>query len=96
MKLSGKMCLKIILKVIKNQGLTLSLKDTFLENHRRIFKLTTPNPLPTPTPRSRFRVKSYKFLPFICVQGVAMRHVLKEYITKHFGLSTFRAFEVAF
>ena len=31
MKFSGKMCLKIILKVIKNQGFTLSLEETFFE-----------------------------------------------------------------
>ena len=31
MKFSGKMCLKIILKVTKNQGFTLSLEDTFFE-----------------------------------------------------------------
>ena len=31
MKFSGKICLKIILKVTKNQGFTLSLEDTFIE-----------------------------------------------------------------
>ena len=31
MKFLGKMCLKIILKVTKNQGFTFSLKDTFFE-----------------------------------------------------------------
>ena len=31
MKFSGKMCLKVILKVTKNQGFTLSLEDTFFE-----------------------------------------------------------------
>ena len=31
MKFSGKICLKIILKVTKNQGFTLSLEDTFSE-----------------------------------------------------------------
>ena len=31
MKFSGKMSLKIILKVTKNQGLTLSLEDTLVE-----------------------------------------------------------------
>ena len=31
MKFSGKMCFKIILKVTKNQGFTLSLKDIFFE-----------------------------------------------------------------
>ena len=29
MKFSGKMCLKIIIKVTENQGFTLSLEDTF-------------------------------------------------------------------
>ena len=31
MKFSGKMCFKITLKVIENQGFTLSLEDTFFE-----------------------------------------------------------------
>ena len=31
MKFPGKICLKIILKVIKKQGFTLSLEDTFFE-----------------------------------------------------------------
>ena len=31
MKFLGKMCFKIILKVAKNQGFTLSLEDTFFE-----------------------------------------------------------------
>ena len=31
MKFSGKMCFKIILKVTKNKGFTLSLEDTFFE-----------------------------------------------------------------
>ena len=32
MKLSGKICIMIILKVTKNLGFTLSLDDTFFEN----------------------------------------------------------------
>ena len=35
MKFSGKMCLKIILKVTKNQGFTLFLEDTFFEKPQR-------------------------------------------------------------
>ena len=35
MKVSGKMCFKIMLKVTKNQGLTLSLEDTFFEKPHR-------------------------------------------------------------
>ena len=31
MKFSEKMCLKVLLKVTKNQGSTLSLEDTFFE-----------------------------------------------------------------
>ena len=31
MKFSEKICLKIILKVTKNQGFTLSVEDTFFE-----------------------------------------------------------------
>ena len=32
MKFSGKMCLKIVLKVTTNQGFTISLEDTFFRN----------------------------------------------------------------
>ena len=35
MKFSGKTCLKIILKVTKNQGFTLSIEDTFFEKPKR-------------------------------------------------------------
>ena len=45
MKFSGKMCFKIILKVTKNQGFTLSLEDTFFEKPQRErgrVKLTPP------------------------------------------------------
>ena len=35
MKFSGKMCLKIIVKVTKDQGFTFSLEDTFFEKLRR-------------------------------------------------------------
>ena len=34
MKLSGKMCFKIILKVTKKQGSTLSMEDTFFKKPR--------------------------------------------------------------
>ena len=45
MKLSGKMCLKIILKVTKNQGFTLSVEDTFFEKPQDGgVKLTLPLP----------------------------------------------------
>ena len=47
MKISGKMCLMIILKVTKNQGFTLSLEDTFFEK---------PQGCPADSP-SRFRVE---------------------------------------
>ena len=40
MKCSGKMQLMIILKVTKNQGFTLSLKDTFFGKPQRSVKLT--------------------------------------------------------
>ena len=45
MKFSGKMCFKIILKVTKNQGSTLSLEDTFFEKPQGGFNLTLPPPL---------------------------------------------------
>ena len=47
MKISGKMCLMIILNVTKNQGFTLSLEDTFFEK---------PQGCPADPP-SRFRVE---------------------------------------
>ena len=46
MKLSGKMCFKIISKVTKNQSLTLSLEDTIFEKPQgaggQIFLITPP------------------------------------------------------
>ena len=54
MKFSEKMCLKIMLKVTKNQGFTLSLKDTFFEKPQEV-QIDTPCPLPHPR---RFRVKN--------------------------------------
>ena len=47
-KFSGKMCLKIILKVTKNQGLILSLEDTFSKNHRGDQIDSSPTPQPPP------------------------------------------------
>ena len=44
MKLSGKMCFKIILKVTKNQGLTLSLEDTIFERPQGAGSQLTPPP----------------------------------------------------
>ena len=45
MKFSGKICLKIILKVTKNQGFNLSLEDIFFEKLQgRGGKLTPPPP----------------------------------------------------
>ena len=49
MKFSGEMCFKIILKVTKSQGFTLSLEDTFFKKPQEGVKLTPP---------SRFRVKN--------------------------------------
>ena len=39
MKFSGKMCFKIILKVTKKQGFTVSLEDTFFEKPQPVFGL---------------------------------------------------------
>ena len=48
MKFSGQMCLKIIVKVTKNQGFTFSLEDTFFEKLRRgEVKLNPPALLPS-------------------------------------------------
>ena len=44
MKFSGKMCLKIILKVTKSQGFTLSVGDTFFEKLREGGVKLTPLP----------------------------------------------------
>ena len=52
MKVLEKMCLKIILKVTKDQSFTLLLEDTFSKNHRS-GQIDPPPPLPP----SRFRVK---------------------------------------
>ena len=56
MKFSGKMCLKILLKVTKNQGFSLSSEDTLFEKPQGgggQVKLTPPS-----NPPSRFRVKT--------------------------------------
>ena len=47
MKFSGKMCFKIMLKFIKNQGFTHPLEDTFFEKPQEGVKLPPP-----PTPHS--------------------------------------------
>ena len=39
MKFLGKICLKIILKVMKNQGFNLSLENTFSEKPKRRVKV---------------------------------------------------------
>ena len=54
MKFSGRMCPKIILKVTKSQGFTLSSEDTFSEKPQGGRVTLTP-----PLPPSRFRVKRY-------------------------------------
>ena len=54
MKFSGKMSFKIILKVTKSQGSTLSLGDTFFEKSQRGDQIDPPlRPLP-----GHFRVKN--------------------------------------
>ena len=42
MTFSEKMCVKIILKVTKNEGFTLSLEDTFFEKPQGGVKLIAP------------------------------------------------------
>ena len=54
MKFSRNMCLKIISKVTKNQGFTLSLEDTFFQK-----PLGEGGQIDTP---SRFRVERNNFL----------------------------------
>ena len=75
MKFSGKMYLKITLKVTKNEGFTLSLEDTFFEKPQGGVKLTP----------SRFRLKAkwnkmyeksfFKFILFLkyCVSELEFR-----------------------
>ena len=58
MKISGKMCLKIILKVTKNQGFTLSIEDAFFKKPQGGGKIDPPPPTPSP---SRFRVNLINF-----------------------------------
>ena len=50
MEFSGKMSLKIILKVKEKQGFTLSLEDKFFEKPQRVVKWTTPQRPPQPSP----------------------------------------------
>ena len=42
MKFSGNMCFKIILKVTKNHGSTLSIEDTFFKKPQAGVNLTCP------------------------------------------------------
>ena len=42
MKFLGKMCFKVILKVTKNQGSTLSIEDTFFKKPQRGGQLDPP------------------------------------------------------
>ena len=58
MKFSGKICFKIILKVTKKQGLTLSLEDTFFENQRSWVGGWVGGQVDPP---SRFRFNTYDF-----------------------------------
>ena len=48
MKFSGRMCPKIILKVTKSQGFTLSSEDTFFEKPQGGRVTLTPPPLSPP------------------------------------------------
>ena len=64
MKFSGKMRFKIILKVKKKQGFTISLKDTFFEKPQVRVKLTT-----APSPPSSFRVKIMDHFTFKLTDG---------------------------
>ena len=50
MKFSGKVCLKIIFKITKNQGFTFTLEDTFSKNHRKVSNWPNPPPSPSFTP----------------------------------------------
>ena len=60
MKVSEKMCLKIILKVTKDQGFTLSLEDTFSKNHRG--GQIDPPPITPPTPPAVLGLKFFMVL----------------------------------
>ena len=53
-KFSGKMCFRIILKVTKKQGFTLSLEDTIFEKPQGGGQIDPPSP-------SRFRVQLNKY-----------------------------------
>ena len=50
MKFSGKVCLKIILKVTKTQGFTLSVEDTFFEKPQEGQIPPPPPSAPSPSP----------------------------------------------
>ena len=49
----------IMLKVTKSQGFTLSLEDTFFENHKGRVKLPPPHPLPPAVLELRNSESSY-------------------------------------
>ena len=50
MKFSGKICFKIILKVTKNQGSTLSIEDTFFKKPKGEGGAVNLTPSPSPLP----------------------------------------------
>ena len=68
MKFSEKICLKIILKVKKNQGFSLSLEDKLLEKPQGRGQIEPPTPPPPPRPPTCFRVKHVH-----CVKSVQIR-----------------------
>ena len=61
MKVSEKMCLKIILKVTKDPGFTLLLEDTFSKNHRS-GQIDPPLPPPAVLGLKFFMVLFHKIL----------------------------------
>ena len=67
MKFSGKMCLKVVLKVIKNQGSTPSIEDTFSKKPQGGDQIESPTP-PFPTPHRHIRVKYDLHLRHLCIR----------------------------
>ena len=86
MKFSGKMCLKIILKVTKNQGFSLCLEDTLFEKPQGGVRLTHTHP-PPPTTTA---VKVDKKINTLCHMSSSMslekrRRLMKAFIKSQFN-----------
>ena len=72
MTFSGKMCFKIILKVRRKQGFTLSLQDRFFEKSQGGWEMLI-------NPSSRFRVKRFNYIKIVAIKWIEVNWLLSGY-----------------